>query len=109
MNVGKLNKRITIQKKLPSSALKDDEYEDFKTVWSNIINIHGKEFIEAQKLNSNISKKIVIRYIKDLDSSININASKDYRIAYKGNFYNILYIDNIKEECRYMEMMLEVE
>lgn len=109
MNIGELNKRVTIQKKIKSMPLNDVEYENFKTVWSKHTNLHGKEFLEAQNINPNISKKIKIRYIKDLDTSININASKDFRIVYKGNFYNILYIDNIKEECRFMELMLESE
>lgn len=104
----KLNKRITIQTEKDMGPLKNKEYEDFKTVWASISNLHGKEFIEAQKVNPNITKKITIRYIKQLDPSININASKCFRVLYKSNTYNILYIDNVKEENRYMELMLEV-
>ena len=110
MNIGELKHKITIQRKINNNnPLEDATFEDFKTVWAKINNLFGKEFIEAQKVNPNISKKIIIRYIKDLDMSINPNTCKDYKVSCKGISYNILYIDNIKEENKFMELMLEVE
>ncbi len=103
----KLNNRITIQKIKDAGPLKNKEYEDYKTVWARITNLHGKEFLEAQTVASNISKKVTIRYIKELDSSIDKDMSKKFRVMYKGNFYNILYSDNIKEENRLIELMLK--
>ena len=103
----KLNKRVTIQKIKDAGPLKNKQYENYKTVWASISNLHGKEFIEAQKVSPKISKKIIIRYFKCLDPSININASTEFTVLYKGNIYNILYIDNIKEENKYMELLLE--
>ncbi len=108
MNPSKLNKRITIQKKVGSKPLEDDQYTDFKKVWAGVSNIHGKESIDAQKVNPYISKKVTIRYIKDLDPSINKFTNEDYRVVYNNQIYNILYIDNIREENRYMELLLEV-
>ena len=109
MNIGELKHRITIQKRAEKKPLEDTTYTDFKTVWAKVSNLYGKEFIEAQKVEANISKKLIIRYIKDLDMSINPNACKDFIINYKGISYNILYIDNIKEQNKFMELMLEVE
>ena len=110
MNIGELKHKVTIQRKINNNnPLEDATFEDFKTVWAKVNNLFGKEFIEAQKVNPNISKKIIIRYIKDLDMSINPNTCKDYKILYKGISYNILYIDNIKEQNKFMELMLEVE
>ena len=103
----KLNKRITIQKIKDAGPLKNKEYEDYKTVWASIINLHGKEFLEAQRVAPNISKKVTIRYIKELDPSIDNDVSKKFRVLYKGNLYNILYSDNIKEENKLMEIMLK--
>lgn len=108
MNPGKLNKRVTIQRKINNNPLSDANYEGFKTVWSKIKNLYGKELIEAQKVNPNISKKAIIRYIRDLDMSINPNACKDFQMLYKGVTYNILYSDNIEEQNRFMELLLEV-
>lgn len=109
METKDLNKRITIQRKINNGALEDDTYEDYKSVWSNIKNLHGKEFLNAQSINPNISKKVTIRYIKDLDPSLDKEVSKVFRVKYKNNYYNILYSDNIREENRFLELMLEVE
>lgn len=109
MDISELNKKIIVQKKESNKALEDIKYIDFKNVWAKIINLHGKERLEAQAINPKVDKKVTIRYIRELDPSININATKDYRVKYKGNYYNILYADNIKEENRFLELMLEVE
>ena len=106
MNIGELNHRITILKKANKKPLEDTTYTYFKTAWAKINNLYGKEFIEAQKVETNISKKFIIRYIKDLDMSFNPNACKDFIISYKGVSYNILYIDNIKEQNKFMEIMV---
>ena len=55
-----------------------------------------------------MSKKFIIRYVKDLDMSFNPNACKDFIISYKGVSYNILYIDNIKEQNKFMEIMVGI-
>ena len=108
MNIGELKHRITIQKKAEKKPLEDTTYTDFKTVWAKVSNLYGKEFIEAQRVEANISKKLIIRYIKDLDMSLNPNACKDFIINYKGISYNILYIDNIKEQNKFMEIMVGI-
>ena len=108
MNIGELNHRITILKRANKKPLEDTTYENFKAVWAKINNLYGKEFIEAQKVEANISKKFIIRYVKDLDMSINPNACKDFIISYKGVLYNILYIDNIKEQNKFMEIMVGI-
>ena len=109
MNIGELKHKITIQRKINNNnPLEDATFEDFKTVWAKVNNLFGKEFIEAQKVNPNISKKIIIRYIKDLDMSFNPNTCKDFIISYKGASYNILYIDNIKEQNKFMEIMVGI-
>ena len=108
MNIGELNHRITILKKVNKKPLEDTTYENFKTVWAKINNLYGKEFIEAQKVEANISKKFIIRYVKDLDMSFNPSACKDFIISYKGVSYNILYIDNIKEQNKFMEIMVGI-
>ena len=108
MNIGELNHRITILKKANKKPLEDTAYENFKAVWAKVSNLYGKEFIEAQKVEANISKKFIIRYVKDLDMSFNPSACKDFIISYKGVSYNILYIDNVKEQNKFMEIMVGI-
>lgn len=112
MNVGELNKKIKILKRVLSTdenGFEVEDWIDFKTVWANINNLNGKESIQAQQLKPEISKKVTIRYIKDLDTSINPNVSLEFKAIYKNNNYNIKYSVNIKEENRYLEMLLEGE
>ncbi|KPI54817.1 hypothetical protein KW95_01750 [Clostridioides difficile] len=112
MNVGELNRKVTIQireERKDENGFTINEWSDFKTVYSSIKNLHGKEFLQAQALDSRASKKIIIRYIKELDNSINKDSSIEYRVVYKNIIYNILYIDNINEANKYMEIMLEGE
>ena len=106
MNPGVRNKKVTIQKKQKQTPLEDTNYIDYKRVYADVINLNTKEKIEAQSINPNISKKIIIRYIKDLDPDINEYSSEDYIIKYKSLTFNILSINNIREENRYMEILL---
>lgn len=110
MEIGKLNRRIVIQKRdmiEDENGFEVEIWDDYKTVWSNIKNINGKEYFLAQQVQSKASKKATIRYIKDIDQSINLNSSLDYRVKYNENIYNILYFDNIKEQNKFIELLLE--
>ncbi|MHC1749469.1 MAG: phage head closure protein [Cellulosilyticaceae bacterium] len=103
MEIGKLNKRITIQR--DSQIVNDEgysvvEWKDITTIWASIKNLHGTEFFQAQQANSRATCKFTIRYIQELDTSM--------RIVYNGSNYNILYIDNIDEANRYLEILAEV-
>lgn len=112
MNPGELNKRITILKRVISTDENGFEVEawiDHRTVWAKIKNLNGREFFQAQQAQSKASKKVTIRYIQDLDSSINPRATIDYKVRYKNNTYNLSYSDNIKEENRFLELLLESE
>lgn len=107
MNIGKMRNKVTILVKQKTNCFEDENFIPKDTVWGQIINVHGKEFIEAQKTKSNISKKVIIRYRKYLDANINPSTTIDHRIEYKGVQYNILYSDNIREENRFIELLLE--
>lgn len=111
MDPGQLNRIIKIEKRkvIQENGFEVEEWEYLKSSWASIKNINGKEFFQAQQAQSNASKKVIIRYLKDLDSSINTRASIDYRIRYKENTYNLIYSDNIREENKFLELLLEGE
>lgn len=112
MNIGRLNQRITIQKKeilIDDNGFEVEEWADYKSVWASVKNINGKEFFQAQQAKSQASKKVTIRYLKDLDSSLDPNVSLKYKIKYKNNNYNLIYSDNIQEQNRFIELLLEGE
>ena len=110
MDIGKLNKRIIIQKRkifVDENGFEVETWEDYKIIWASIKNLNGKEFFQAQQTHSKASKKVITRYLKDLDSSLDFDVSLNYRIKYKNNNYNLIYTDNIQEQNRFIELLLE--
>lgn len=84
------------------NGFETETYENFKTVWASISNLHGREYFEAATLNAEKTVKFTIRYIDGIDNSM--------RISFRGKQYEITFIDNIKYENRFIEIRaLEVE
>lgn len=110
INSGDLNKRIIIQK---LTATKDENgfplesWDNYKTLWSNVCNLSGREYFNAMAVQMENTVKFSIRYFKDLDSTINLegkDTTKVYRIQYNKSFYNINFIDDVKMEHKFMEI-----
>ena len=105
MNPGELNKRITFQRltiTTNENGFEVEEWEDFKTVWAAVTNLHGREYFEAATVQRENTVKFTIRYTKDINTSM--------RILFQGKQYNITSIDNIKYKNVYMEIKaLEVD
>ena len=110
MNPGELNRRITILKRsifTDDNGFETEEWIDYKTVWAKVRNLNGRELFQAQQVHSKASKKVIIRYLNDLDGSLNPNVSLEYKIKYKNNNYNLIYSDNIQEKNSFIELLLE--
>ena len=105
MNPGELRHRITLQKfttTVNENGFEVDEWLDFKTVWASISNLHGREYFEAAAVQKENTVKFTVRYIKDLDTSM--------KILFRNKQYNIIQIDNIRYENRFIEIKaLEVD
>lgn len=103
MDIGKLNKRITIQvfsKTTDDEGYIKEEWADYKTVWAHCKPHSANEYYKANAINSKASIKFNIRYCKGLDTSM--------RIKYKDKFYNILSIENVDESNIEMWILGEV-
>lgn len=77
-------------------------------VWSKlfdsrakILNVRGEEFYSAMSVNSKIDKTFYIRVHRDYEVT-----SKD-RVVYNNKAYNILYVNNIDESGKYLEIKVE--
>lgn len=99
IDIGRLKHRITFQQLGQSK----DEYGEIveewvgiKTVWAEISPVSGQQFFVAKQINSEISHNVYIRYRDDLKPSM--------RIKFKGRSFEILYIMNVKEENRLMQI-----
>lgn len=105
MNPGELRHRITLQRLTTTTnenGFEVEAWEDFKTVWASITNLHGREYFEAAAVQRENTVKFTIRYTKGIDTSM--------RILFQEKQYNITAIDNIKYKNEYMEIKaLEVD
>lgn len=105
MNPGELRHRITFQKfttTVNENGFEEESWIDFKTVWASVSNLHGREYFEAAAVQKENTVKFTVRYIKDLDTSM--------KILFRNKEYNIIQIDNIKYENRFIEIKaLEVD
>lgn len=99
MNPGRLNKKITFQQLCQD---KDEygeiveEWLDIKTVWAEIAPVSGNQFFAAKQINSEISHNVYVRYCNDLSPSM--------RIKFRDRIFEILYIMNVKEENRLLQI-----
>lgn len=103
----KLNKRITIQK---CSVVADvignrvQKWEDYYTCWAYVNNLSGKEYWAAAQNNAQHSLYFLIRYsskVADLNS-------EQYRVKFRGQIYNLTFIDNVQYENKRLKMMAEL-
>lgn len=107
MQPGKRNRRITIQviNSDEPTITNDDGYQidnwiNFWTCWAFIKNVNGREFFQAQACNSSASCRMNIRYKKEISSKM--------RVIYNGKIFNILYVDDINEAHKEIELLCEV-
>lgn len=99
MEIGDLRHRITLQQLTTSvndNGFEVETWEDFKTVWAAVSNLHGREYYAAAAVQAENTVKFTIRYLEGLNTTM--------RILFQGRQYNITAIDNIKYRNRYIEI-----
>lgn len=96
MQAGKLNKRITLQRRdatLDSFGTEDQNtWADVFTCWSRIAMQGGKEFQRAQIIVADIEQLFVTRYCSELS-----DVTEKDRIYYNGKYYDIRSVNNVGE------------
>lgn len=103
MNPGDLNRKIIIQKcvtHVDEEGYHKEVWEEVASPWAKIKNLHGSVFFNAQAVHSKASCTMTVRYRKELDTTM--------RILYNNKTYKILYVDDINEAHKYIEIMCEV-
>ena len=99
INVGKLNKRITIQKLTTvtnNNGFDEEKWVDYKPVWASINNLFGKEFYAAKAVNAETTVEFIIRYSSDTKVLLEKDGTKLYRVSWNSKAFNITFVDNIK-------------
>lgn len=87
MNPGKLRHRITFQKLTESQNDYGEVVKDWvgvKVVWASVNPISAREFFAAEKMNSEVSHKIFMRYVRSL------RITPDMRIKFGERYFELI-------------------
>lgn len=80
-----------------------NEWADYYSCWAYANNLSGKEYWEAAQVNQEASLFFIVRYcevLKDLDST-------KYRILFRGEIYNITFVDFMQYQNRTVKLRAE--
>lgn len=103
----KLNNRITIQRcSIVSDSIGNrlQKWVDYYTCWAYVNNLSGKEYWAAAQSNAQHSLYFLIRY----NSKVADLNSEQYRVKFRGQIYNLTFIDNVQYENKRLKMMAEL-
>ncbi len=103
MDIGRLNKRITIQSQSASydaAGQQVDTWTTFATVWANIRHKSGTETIKADVLTSTVKASMRIRYLTGVNAGM--------RVVYQNTVYRIEAVLPHVEDKRYVDLVVEV-
>ena len=79
VEIGDLRHRITFQKLTTSvneNGFEVETWEDFKTVWAAVSNLHGREYFAAAAVQAENTVKFTIRYLTGLDTTCLLYTSR---------------------------------
>lgn len=101
---------ISIYKEIKTSPIKNPEIILFKNAWCKVENLSDKS--TREKKNQDITKlivqkKITLKYIKELDSSITNDIISKYKININGVKYKIISSLNVKNEKSLIQLEIE--
>ena len=89
LRAGQLNRRITLQAPLATLdayGVPTPGWTDVMTVWGAIEALSGRELVNAQRISSEISHQLTVRYSSALTDT---RVVAGYRALYKGRILNI--------------------
>ena len=92
--------RIDIQEQVVTPSDYGDSVKAWQTlsnVWAIIEPVRGRERYRFEKVESQVTHNMTIRYIKDLKSTA--IASK-YRVSFDERFFDIQYIYNLDDDMK---------
>lgn len=104
VDIGELNRRITLMKKKyvgknPNTGISMYKDVPLGDVWAKVSVLHGQEYYTAVTVKLEKQLSFIIRYRDDVDEETNI--------CFEGHGYNIGFIDDVKYNHEYMEIKAE--
>ena len=95
MNPGELRYKITFQ--LQDLEQEVEKWDDVCTVWANIKPIAGKEYYQAETIESELTHRIIMRYRKGI--------TPEMRVVDKGRIFYIQSVINDYERNVSLRLM----
>jgi len=103
MDIGRLNKRITIQSQsasFDSAGQQLETWSTFATVWANIKHKSGSETIKSDSMTSTVKASMRIRYLAGVNAGM--------RVTYQNVLYRIEAVLPHVDDKKYVDLVVEV-
>ena len=101
--IGEWKERIVIQRSRAGTDKAGNHvlsWEDFYVCWAYVNNLSGKEYWEAAQVNAQKDVFFLIRYCSEVAEM----DTEHYRIVFRGQGYNITFLDNVKYPNRKVKL-----
>jgi len=102
MDFSKLRHRVTIQEYIPtrdSFGAEVEVWTGIATVWASVEPLSGKEYFAAQQINSEITAKITMRHLNNINPKM--------RAVFDSRIFEILSIVNLEERNISLVLMVK--
>jgi SPP1 family predicted phage head-tail adaptor len=100
MDPGKLNQRVTLQRRAAGAdamGQASGAWEDVATLWAQVLPLRGREFFAAAQVQQELSIKVTIRYRADVAPSM--------RLVWQGQPHDITGVVQIGGKKDWLEVM----
>lgn len=104
MQIGRLNRRITIESKTVTRDAYGGEtitWSTVATVWAAVLPIRGREYVAIRQAGAELTTRFVIHYREGITPAM--------RVSYNGGQYNIEEVIDSEDGHRFLELMARAE
>ena len=108
MALGEWKERIMIQKSTPGTDKAGNHvltWMDHYTCYAYVNNLSGKEYWEAAQVNAQKEIYFLIRHCSEIAEM----DTEHYRVLFRGQIYNITFLDNVKYQNRILKLRASLE
>ena len=105
MNAGEMRYRVILQKRSSTTGTRGQlsgEWSDVGGSWAKVEHLSGRELEQARQIVETVSTRFTIRKPEAFD------ANSKYRVAFRGEFYNVESALPMGERLEVMELLCGV-
>lgn len=103
MKIGPMRRRASLQSP-PQETEAQNQYGEVATAWADVAEVwvqveplSGKELWQAQQVQADVTHRVTMRYRPGVRPK--------WRIVYQGRVFNILYVLNLEERNRTLQLL----